>query len=165
MEIKQSMNLRKTIQTPFTVIMADDDEDDRLLAQDAMEASGAQYLCHSVGDGQELLDFLRCEGKYSANEIGDVPSVILLDLNMPILDGRETLKLLKQDPALSTIPVVVLSTSSADEDISEAYRLGASSYMVKPTEFSALVNMMTSFNSYWFDCAAIPHFTRPNPNR
>jgi len=137
--------------------MADDDEDDRLLTQDAMEASGAKYLCHTVCDGQELLDFLRCEGKYSENTINDVPSVILLDLNMPILDGRETLKQLKSDKRLSSIPVVILSTSSTDEDINEGYLLGASSYMVKPTDFSSLVTMMKSFNDYWFEYAAIPH--------
>ncbi|MFW8591609.1 response regulator [Glaciecola sp. 2405UD65-10] len=153
------MKNRNTIQTPFTIIMADDDEDDRLLAQDAMEAAGANYLCHTVADGQELLDFLRCEGKYESNAINDVPSVILLDLNMPILDGRETLKQLKKDDKLSSIPVVILSTSSADEDVHEGYLLGASSYMVKPTDFGSLVNMMKSFNNYWFECAAIPHFS------
>lgn len=151
--------MRNNIQSPFTVIMAEDDEDDRLLAQDAMEAAGANYLCHTVCDGQELLDYLRGEGKYDTNENFDLPSVILLDLNMPILDGSETLKLLKQDPILSGIPVVILSTSEADEDIIQGYGLGASSYMVKPKDFDSLVNMMKSFNSYWFDCASIPKIT------
>ena len=151
------MNTRNSSQTPFTIILADDDEDDRLLAQDAMEAAGSNYRCTTVCDGQELLDFLRCEGNYALNSPNQLPSVILLDLNMPILDGRETLRLLKQDPKLSSIPVVILSTSSAEEDIAEGYGLGASSYMVKPSEFSALVDMMKCFNNYWFDYAAIPN--------
>lgn len=153
------MNTRNAVSAPFTIILADDDEDDRLLAQDAMEAAGATYQCHTVCDGQELLDYLRCEGKYKTSVVRDMPSVILLDLNMPILDGRETLKLLKEDPILSNIPVVILSTSGEEEDISEGYSLGASSYMVKPTDFSTLVDMMKCFNQYWFDCASIPHLT------
>lgn len=151
------MSSRNTLNKSFTIIMADDDEDDRLLAQDAMEAAGGSYLCHTVGDGQELLDYLRCEGKYSGNESCEAPSVILLDLNMPILDGRDTLKQLKNDPRLSSIPVVILSTSSADEDISEGYGLGASSYMIKPTDFGSLVSMMQCFNTYWFEHASIPY--------
>lgn len=148
----------RNITPPFTIVLADDDEDDRLLAQDAMEASGAHYNCFTVADGQELLDFLRQTGKFEGAEIRALPSVILLDLNMPILDGRETLKQLKEDPILSAIPVVILSTSASDEDIQQGYNLGASSYMVKPTEFNTLVDMMKTFNSYWFECAAIPNF-------
>jgi len=141
---------------PFTIVLADDDEDDRLLAQDAMAAAGSHYACTTVSDGQELLDFLRHSGKYEITKAMPLPSVILLDLNMPILDGRETLKQLKQDPVLSSIPVVILSTSANDEDIQQGYHLGASSYMIKPTEFSTLVDMMKTFNQYWFECAAIP---------
>jgi two-component system response regulator len=147
----------RDISPPFTIVLADDDEDDRLLAQDAMEAAGSVYDCHTVCDGQELLDFLRHTGKFEGTETALLPSVILLDLNMPILDGRETLRLLKEDPMLSAIPVVILSTSDSDEDIQQGYHLGASSYMVKPTEFSTLVDMMKTFNSYWFECSAIPN--------
>ena len=157
------MQTRNNIQVPFTIILADDDEDDRLLAQDAMEAAGATYQCHTVCDGQELLDYLRCTGKYKDKPVSNRPSVILLDLNMPILDGRETLRLLKEDPGFSNIPVVVLSTSAADEDISEGYGLGAASYMVKPNDFSTLVEMMKCFNKYWFDYASIPHLISNTP--
>lgn len=151
------MNLRNSPKRPFTLIMADDDEDDRLLAQDAMEEAGGDYLCHTVNNGQELLDYLRCEGKFSHNDSCESPSVILLDLNMPIMDGRETLKQLKADPFLSHIPVVILSTSSADEDINVGYGLGASSYMVKPHDFGSLVQMMKCFNVYWFDSVSLPN--------
>jgi two-component system response regulator len=153
------MHTRNNIQVPFTIILADDDEDDRLLAQDAMEAAGATYECHTVCDGQELLDYLRCAGKYKDKPVNSLPSVILLDLNMPILDGRETLRRLKDDAQLSNIPVVILSTSTAEEDITEGYGLGAASYMVKPNDFSTLVDMMKCFNKYWFDYASIPHLT------
>lgn len=151
------MNRQAQLKKPMTIIMADDDEDDRLLAQDAMQASGANCLCHTVNDGQELLDYLRCEGKYADNDVADLPSVILLDLNMPILDGRETLKQLKSDPHLSKIPVVILSTSNDELDINSSYSLGASSYMVKPNNFGSLVDLMSCFNNYWFDFATIPY--------
>jgi two-component system response regulator len=150
----------QNFRSPFTVVLADDDEDDRLLAKDAMEAADSDYSCHTVCDGQELLDFLRQTGKYKGAEINSLPSVILLDLNMPILDGRETLRLLKEDPDLSSIPVVILSTSANSDDIEQSYKLGASSYMVKPTQFNTLVDMMKTFNNYWFECAAIPKSER-----
>lgn len=148
------------INAPYTILMADDDEDDRLLAQDAMQAAGSEYNCFAVADGQQLLDYLKGEGEYAQQGSKVMPNVILLDLNMPILDGRETLKRLKSDALLSKIPVVILSTSAEREDITEGYGLGASSYMVKPTDFSSLVNMMKQFNEYWFECATVPSFDR-----
>ncbi len=141
---------------PYTIVMADDDEDDCLLAQDAMQAAGSEYSCYTVGDGQELLNYLRNEGEYKDRQTRHLPSVILLDLNMPILDGRETLKRLKHDPILRKIPVVILSTSGNDADVEDGYKLGASSYMVKPNDFQSMVNIMKSFNHYWFDCATVP---------
>lgn len=144
---------------PFTVVMADDDDDDKLLAQDAMEAAGSSYQCLTVGDGKELLDLLRHEGKYTNLPVSTLPSVILLDLNMPILDGRETLRQLKQDNVLNSIPVVILSTSENEDDINLGYKLGAASYMVKPNDFDSLVKMMKSFNEYWFDSVALPVIT------
>ncbi|MBF7073421.1 response regulator [Glaciecola sp. MH2013] len=154
------MSLHTKTNEPNLILMADDDEDDRMLAKDAMEAAGASYSCHTVADGQELLDYLRCEGQYRDKAPTDLPSVILLDLNMPILDGRQTLKQLKADTRLSSIPVVILSTSAESDDINEGYCLGASSYMVKPTEFSTMVNMMKQFNDFWFECASVPSFVR-----
>lgn len=152
------MNTQPTYKEIYSIIMADDDEDDRMLTQDAMQAAGSHYDFITVADGQELLDFLRCEGKYKQGRNMGLPSVILLDLNMPILDGRETLKRLKADPILASIPVVILSTSGEKEDINDSYALGASSYMVKPPEFSTLIDMMRQFNSYWFECSMVPYF-------
>jgi two-component system response regulator len=154
------MSMSTKIDEPTVILMADDDEDDRLLAKDAMEAAGSKYSCFTVADGQELLDYLRCEGAFTGKAPAELPSVILLDLNMPVMDGRETLKQLKADKFLASIPVVILSTSAEVEDINDGYGLGASSYMIKPTEFSSMVTMMKQFNDYWFDCASVPMMVR-----
>lgn len=153
--------MNKGPKTAFTIVMAEDDEDDRLLAQDAIEEAGSNYHVHTVHDGQELLDYLNGEGKYSMSKTTVLPSVILLDLNMPILDGRETLRALKLDTRLAKIPVVILSTSSREEDISEGYALGASSYLVKPNNFTGMVKMIKIFNDYWFNCASVPYAEVP----
>ncbi len=147
--------------TAFTIVMAEDDEDDRLLTHDAIQEAGSNYHVHTVHNGQELLDYLKGEGKYSKSVTTALPSVILLDLNMPILDGRETLRALKLDTRLAKIPVVILSTSSREEDIAEGYALGASSYLVKPNNFTSMVNMIKIFNDYWFTCASVPYTKVP----
>lgn len=141
---------------PFFVLLADDDEDDRLLAKDAMKDAGYGHNCLSVNDGEELLQLLRGEGKFESKIPPTLPSVILLDLNMPVLDGRETLKQLKKDPMLKRIPVVIFSTSNTPEDIEQGYDLGASSYMVKPANYALLVEMMKTFGNYWSDYASVP---------
>jgi two-component system response regulator len=142
--------------SPFFVLLADDDEDDRLLAQDAMDAAGFGQQCKIVEDGEQLLQFLRGEGKFAKDDADAMPSVILLDLNMPILDGRDTLRQLKEDAFLKRIPVVIFSTSNNEEDINQGYELGASSYMVKPNNFDTLVEMMETFGHYWSDHAVVP---------
>jgi two-component system response regulator len=143
--------------SPFFVLLADDDEDDRLLAQDAMDAAGFGQQCKIVEDGEQLLQFLRGEGKFAKDDADAMPSVILLDLNMPILDGRDTLRQLKEDAFLKRIPVVIFSTSNNEEDITQGYELGASSYMVKPNNFDTLVEMMETFGHYWSDYAVVPN--------
>ena len=127
---------------PFIVLMADDDDDDRLLAQEAMLESSVNYDIHFVGDGIELMEYLRNEGKYTNTSDTPTPNMILLDLNMPRKDGREVLAELKADPALAMIPVVILTTSNTAEDIAYTKRLGATSYQTKPVTFSAMVNFM-----------------------
>lgn len=148
--------MNKLTKRPFFVLLADDDEDDRLLARDAMEAAGYGQHCETVEDGEQLLHFLRKEGKYANSNVANTPNVILLDLNMPILDGKDTLKQLKQDALLKRIPVVIFSTSSDQGDINEGYELGASAYMVKPANFDTLVEMMQTFGHYWSDFATVP---------
>jgi two-component system response regulator len=141
--------------------LADDDEDDRLLAKDAITEAGYGSNCLFVNDGGELLQVLRGEGKFKSVVPQALPSVILLDLNMPILDGRETLKQLKQDALLKRIPVVIFSTSNNPEDIEQGYELGASSYLVKPANYKLLVAMMKTFGNYWSEYASVPSL-RPN---
>lgn len=126
------------------VLMADDDEDDRLLALEAFEAAEVHLELRFVADGEELLRYLRREGLYADPTLSPKPCLILLDLNMPVLGGFEALAHLKADPALKAIDVVVFTTSRADRDVAEAYRLGATRFLAKPIEFGALVELARS---------------------
>ena len=133
------------------ILMADDDADDRLLAQDAIEESrlGAELRC--VENGEELLDYLQHRGKYAPPHTAPYPGLILLDLNMPRKDGREALKEIKSDPDLKAIPVVVLTTSKDEEDILRSYSTGANSYITKPVTFAGLVAAIKALGKYWLE--------------
>ena len=128
---------------PITILICDDDEDDRMLTQQALEDAHIANDLRFVQDGEELLDYLRQRGAY-AGETGAAPrpGLILLDLNMPNMDGREALKIIKADPTLHDIPVVVLTTSGLDGDIIKSYQLGVNSFIKKPVTFSGLVEAM-----------------------
>jgi CheY-like chemotaxis protein len=143
---------------PITILMADDDADDRELARDALAESRLLNELHSVNDGEELLEFLRHEGRY-ADKNAPRPDLILLDLNMPKIDGREALIALKNDPALRSIPVVVLTTSRAEEDVARSYDLGANSFISKPVTFAGLVDVMRELGQYWVVIVALPERT------
>ncbi|HEY7493116.1 MAG TPA: response regulator [Candidatus Tectomicrobia bacterium] len=136
--------------------MADDDEDDRMLAQEALAEAQLTNELHCVEDGEELLDYLYRQGRYATLVNSLLPGLILLDLNMPKKDGREALQTIKADPVLRRIPVVVLTTSQAEEDIIRTYDLGVSSFIVKPVSFAALVEVMKTLARYWFDIVALP---------
>ena len=136
--------------------MADDDEDDRRLAQDALRKSHLSNEMRMVGDGEELLDYLRHQGRYAGGAHAPRPGLILLDLNMPRMDGREALAEIKTDPALRSIPVIVLSTSQADEEVCRAYDLGVNSFISKPVTFDGLVRVMSSFAQYWLQIVELP---------
>jgi len=137
------------------ILMADDDPDDRLLAQDALAECQLQSEIQFVENGEELLDYLRHRGKY-AHGGAPRPSLILLDLNMPRKDGREALREIKTDPELRRIPVIVLTTSKAETDISKIYELGANSFISKPVAFDALVNVMKALGQYWLRTVELP---------
>ncbi len=143
--------------TPITILMADDDEDDRLLTIDALKESRVLNNLFCVEDGVELLEFLRREGKYSNPEDSPRPSLILLDLNMPRKDGREALQELKADHSLRSIPVVILTTSKAEEDMLRGYDLGCASYITKPVDFDGLVELMRALGRYWIEFVELPH--------
>jgi CheY-like chemotaxis protein len=132
------------------VLMAEDDSDDRLLVKDAMAECGWDGDLRFVEDGEELLDYLRHSGKYGEPDTAPRPGLVLLDLNMPRKDGREALREIKADANLHRIPVVVLTTSKADTDIGRMYDLGANSFIAKPVQFEALVEVMRVLGEYWF---------------
>jgi CheY-like chemotaxis protein len=138
------------------ILMADDDPDDRLLAQDAFERSRVANALHCVEDGEELLDYLHRRGRFAAPGAAPRPGLILLDLNMPRKDGREALREIKSDPELRAIPVVVLTTSKAEEDILRTYDLGANSFITKPVTFHGLVDVMQVLGRYWFQLVELP---------
>jgi len=140
---------------PIVILMADDDADDRLLAQDALSECNLANELHFVENGEELLDYLHRRGKFSQGN-APRPGLILLDLNMPRKDGREALREIKSDPNLKRIPVIVLTTSKADTDISKIYDLGANSFIAKPVAFDALVKVMKLLGNYWFDIVELP---------
>ena len=141
---------------PITILMADDDPDDRQLTQEALEEGRLINEIRFVEHGEELLDYLRRQGKYAPPAEAPRPGLILLDLNMPRKDGRAVLKDIKSDPALRTIPVVVLTTSKADEDVYRSYDLGVNSYIVKPVTFEALVDILVTLEKYWFEIVELP---------
>lgn len=142
--------------TPVVILMADDDEDDCLLAQEALAGSQYANALQCVQDGEELLDYLYRRGKYIEVSSSPRPSLILLDLNMPKKDGREVLKEVKSDLNLRLIPIVVLTTSKAQEDIYRSYELGANSFIIKPVTFASLVEVMKALEKYWFEIVELP---------
>jgi CheY-like chemotaxis protein len=142
--------------SPIVILLADDDEEDRMLACDALAESRLSNHIYCVTDGEELMDYLHRQGKYAPPADAPRPGLILLDLNMPKKDGREALKEIKGDPELRQIPVVVLTTSKADEDILRSYDSGASSFISKPVTFAGLVELMKGLGRYWFEIIELP---------
>jgi CheY-like chemotaxis protein len=141
---------------PITILMADDDPDDRQLTKEALIEGRLINDIRFVENGEEMMDYLRRTGRYAPPAESPRPGLILLDLNMPRKDGRTVLKEIKSDPALRTIPVVVLTTSKADEDVYRSYDLGVNSYIVKPVTFEALVDILVTLEKYWFEIVELP---------
>jgi CheY-like chemotaxis protein len=142
---------------PITLLLADDDEEDRLMTEEALKESHLANDIRFVTDGEELTDYLFRRGTYSDPVRFPTPGLILLDLNMPKKDGREVLSEIKNDPRLRQIPIVVLTTSKAEEDIIRSYALGVNSFITKPVTFEGLVEAMTVFTQYWFEIVALPN--------
>lgn len=138
------------------ILSADDDEDDRLLISRAFEKGVAPKELHFVSDGLEALDYLYRRGNYENPVASPRPDLILLDLNLPALNGREVLKRIKSVPEFKSIPVVVLSTSRSEEDILLSYSLGANSFVTKPETFQLLEKVLESFENYWFKAVTLP---------
>ncbi len=141
---------------PITILMADDDADDCALTKEAFEEGRLMNAIRFVSNGEELLEYLKRQGRFAPPADAPRPGLILLDLNMPRKDGRTVLKEIKSDPDLRTIPVVVLTTSKADEDVYRSYDLGVNSYIVKPVTFEALVDILQTLEKYWFEIVELP---------
>lgn len=141
---------------PIAILIADDDAEDRMLAKDALEESRLANEVHFVEDGEALMHYLFNQGKFADKEKYPKPGIILLDLNMPKMDGREALKEIKSNANLRSIPIVVLTTSKAEEDILKTYNLGVNSFITKPVSFESLVNVMKTLCKYWFEIVELP---------
>ena len=149
---EHNLQLRRSI----PILMAEDDEDDRLLAQDAFDERCLANPLFFVNDGEELLDYLYHRGRYVAAAQFPLPGLILLDLNMPKKDGREALQEIKADASLKHIPIIVLTTSHEQEDVLRSYSLGVSSFITKPVTFEQLVEVIQCIGHYWFEIVALP---------
>jgi CheY-like chemotaxis protein len=140
----------------ITILMAEDDLEDQMLTRDGFEESRLANDLRFVENGEELLDYLYRRGEFGDPQQSPRPGLILLDLNMPRKDGREALAEIKSDPDLRSIPVVVLTTSKAEEDIVRSYDLGANSYITKPVTFEGLVAALKALGVYWFEIVELP---------
>lgn len=141
---------------PITILMADDDPDDRAMTKEAFAESCLGNDLRFVEDGEELLDYLNRRGKYSDPAKSPFPSILLLDLNMPRKDGREALKELKADPRFRTIRVIIMTTSKAEEDVIRMYNLSAASYITKPVTFEGLIEVVKALGKYWLEIVELP---------
>lgn len=141
---------------PITILLVDDDADDQELAREAFAGSLLANDLHCVESGEEMLAYLRREGAYAKPAIAPTPGLVLLDLNMPGIGGREALQRMKADPTLKHIPVVVMTTSKADEDVLSSYQHGANSYITKPVTFAGLINVVKGLQRYWLQIVALP---------
>ena len=146
--------------TPIVILYADDDEDDRMLVHDALREARLINDLRFVEDGEELLEYLQHRGRYADPAVAPRPGLVLLDLNMPKMDGREALAVIKSDPNLRRIPVVVLTTSKAQEDVFRSYDLGVNSFISKPVTFDGLVEVMRAVGKYWFGIVELPEELR-----
>lgn len=148
--------MTKQSKNSIPILIADDDEEDRMLVEEAMEESRLVNPLRFVENGEEVMDYLHHRGKFTDKVKYPQPGLILLDLNMPKKDGREVLAEIKADENLRKIPIVVLTTSKAEEDILRTYDLGVNSYITKPVTFAGLVDIVQNLGKYWFEIVSIP---------
>lgn len=143
-------------QGPITILVAEDDADDRMLLKEAFDENRLSNDLRFVENGEELIAYLRREGPFATPGEAPYPGLILLDLNMPRMDGREALRMIKADPLLQRIPIVVLTTSKAEEDVARTYDLGVSSFITKPATFEGLLKVVRVLNQYWIEIVQLP---------
>ncbi|MEM9734439.1 MAG: response regulator [Pseudomonadota bacterium] len=138
------------------LVVADDDADDRMLISEALEESKLRNPVDFCEDGVDLLEYLRREGRWEHLKHEQLPGLILLDLNMPRMDGRTALEKIRADEALKRIPIVILTTSKSEEDIIRTYNTGVNSFITKPVTFDGLMNVVSAVKQYWFEIVALP---------
>ncbi|WP_338877167.1 response regulator [Spirosoma sp. SC4-14] len=141
--------------TVMTVLIADDDADDRMFLEQAMRQNGYTQAINFVEDGEQLMEYLRQQGRYNEQN-APWPNLLILDLNMPRKNGFQALSEIKDDPELRRLPVVVMTTSSTDEDVIKTYNLGVNSFVTKPFNFNRLVEMIGALKTYWMDTVKLP---------
>jgi two-component system response regulator len=151
--------MTQPVQRPITILIADDDADDRQMTEEALRAARLANDLQFVENGVELIAYLTGTGGYSGAVAAPRPGLVLLDLNMPLMDGREALEIIKADTALRRIPIVILTTSKAEEDVFRSYDLGVSGYITKPVTFEGLVEAMSELGRYWFELVELPDRT------
>ena len=151
----------KPMQRPITILLTDDDEEDLQMTLEALRESRLGNDLRTTRDGEELMDYLLRRGRYADPSDSPMPGLILLDLNMPKKDGREALAEIKANPDLRQIPVIVLTTSKAEEDIFRSYDLGVNSFITKPVTFAGLVEAMKVLSQYWFEIVELPNGQAP----
>jgi CheY-like chemotaxis protein len=139
---------------PIDILLVEDDPGDVLMTREAFEHHKIRNALHVVSDGVEALEFLNREGGFGE---APRPGLILLDLNLPRKDGRELLGEIKRDPGLRTIPVVVLTTSEAEEDILRSYELHANAYVTKPVDFEKFIEVVRKIDDFWVTVVQLPH--------
>ena len=139
--------------TPIEVLLVEDDPGDVLMTQEAFEEHKVRNKLNVVSDGEEALAYLRQEGKYAD---APRPDLVLLDLNLPRIDGREVLANIKEDEDLRRIPVVVLTTSQADEDILRSYSLHANAYVTKPVDFERFITVVRQIDEFFVTVVKLP---------
>lgn len=143
------------LEQKYCVLVADDDTDDQFMLKEAFSSLNFDKEIRTVENGEELLDYLSKKGKYDEETL-PFPKLILLDLNMPKIDGRQCLRLIKENPDYCKIPIIIFSTSNNPEDISQSYELGANSYIIKPYSYNELVEIIDIIKKYWFSVVKIP---------
>ncbi len=156
------MNLDYKKKAAITILLADDDEEDRMMTEEALADSQFRSNLRFAVDGEEVLDYLNNRGRFQDESDNPLPALILLDLNMPKKDGREVLAEIKKDAKWRSIPIVVFTTSTADEDIQHTYSLGVNSYITKPVTYNGMIETMQSLKKYWLEVATLPSLERKN---
>jgi len=151
------MNITSNQTRPAEILLVEDNENDVILTRSGFEQAKLAVNFHHVPDGEQCMAFLRKQGQYTA---APTPDIILLDLNMPRMDGREVLTEISGDDNLRHLPVVILTTSRAEQEILKMYKLRCSSYIVKPVDFDQFVRVIRQFSDYWFTVVVLPPVSR-----